>query len=74
MKLNYMKNFDEVIVDFNKLSHSERAEEIESVQSMYNRHCKDDMELIGKHQAQTRQVEVLLKKMKAANISVLNAL
>lgn len=59
MKLNYFKSFDDLKVDFAKLTPKEQSQELSEVMSNYSRLAEDDMRFCGFLTAQTKQTKKL---------------
>lgn len=67
MKLNYFKDFNEVVADFKKLSVKDQHEEIQLVQHNYEKASSDDFLYLGKETAQTKLIKKLLDLLKEAH-------
>jgi hypothetical protein len=67
MKLNYFKNFDEIVADFLKLSIEDQHKELALVQRNYEKQNAADFLYLGKQTAQTKLIKRLLDKLKDAH-------
>lgn len=59
MKLNYFKSFDDLKVDFSKLTIKEQSQELSEIMSNYSMLAQDDMKYCGVLTAQTKQTKKL---------------
>ncbi len=67
MKLNYFKDFDEVVADFKKLSIEDQHKELQLVQRNYEKQNSDDFLYLGKETAQTKLTKKLLDLLREAH-------
>ena len=67
MKLNYFKDFDEVVADFKNLSTEEQHEELRLVRRNYEKQASDDFLFLGKETAQTKLTKQLLDLLEEAH-------
>ncbi|NDV45824.1 hypothetical protein D0T49_02005 [Paludibacter sp. 221] len=66
MKLNYFKDFDEVVEDFKRLTTEEQHEELLLVRRNYEKQHSDDFVYLGKLTAQTKLTKKLLDLLEEA--------